>query len=112
MNRMSLFKINLLIGINILMLSVGVFIVYHGNFWTDENWYYHGSVLFSNNFSPYIDFFYHRLPLHVEFYGLLFKIFGASFITGRFISLVLFIALVNLSAIVVYKICDDFKFAV
>lgn len=97
-----------IICINILFALLGIFWVYHGNFWNDENWYYHGALLFSKGSIPYTDFFYHRLPLHVEFYGTLFKLIGASFVKGRLISLSLFLILNNLQAYVVYRVCQNF----
>jgi len=81
--------------------------VYHSNIWTDENWYYNGAVLFSKGYTPYVDFFYHRLPLHIEFYGSLFKLFGASFITGRLISFCLFLMLINVTAIIIYRLTHN-----
>lgn len=112
MNKIGHYKLIFLLAINAVLFGIGIFWVYHVNIWTDENWYYHSAVLFSNNYLPYIDFFYHRLPLNVEFYGLLFKLFGSSFITARFISLFLFMALVNLTSATVYKICNDFKMVI
>ena len=98
----------LILSANIFFICVGIFLVYHHKIWTDEGWYYNGAVLFSRGILPYVDFFYHRLPLHVEFYGTLFKLFGSSFIMGRVISLVLFINLINLTALCVYRITNSF----
>lgn len=100
---------NKIIFINILFLFLGLFWIYRCNIWTDENWYYNGAVLFSKGYLPYIDFFYHRLPLHIEFYGILFKIFNSSFIFGRIISLGLFIILINLTAYIIYQMYGNTK---
>ncbi len=102
-------KVFLFLGINLFFILFGFFWIYHCRFWNDENWYYHGALLFSKGMYPYIDFFYHRLPLHIELYGTLFKIFGASFLTGRIISLVFFILLINIQALVVYKLFSNIQ---
>lgn len=104
LNMISRRKLLVALLFNISILFIGFFWIFHGNIWTDEGWYYGGAVLFSKGFLPYLDFLYHRLPLHIEVYGTLFKLFGASFITGRVISLFFTVIMINLCAWNAYRL--------
>lgn len=61
----------------------------YGDLWTDEGWSFAEAVFSARGLKPYIDFFAHRLPLHVELYGIWYKIFGENLLIGRILSVIL-----------------------
>ena len=70
-----------------LYLCSGLYFVFFGKFWTDENWYYSSSVMTSNGLQPHLDFFAHHNPVFYYVYSIPQYIFGPSFIAGRLTSL-------------------------
>ena len=101
-------KIIIFLILNLSALVIGIFCVNNGNLWRDEGFYYHGALLYSKGFIPYIDFFYHRLPLHIELYGSLFKIFGDTFLIGRYISLFFYLLLINLISLLTFFLIRNY----
>ncbi len=74
-----------------LIFEVIFYIYYGGVNHVDECYYLFYSSLFKDGISIYKDYFYHQPPFLPIFYGIIFKIFPISLLTGRIISSLLFI---------------------
>lgn len=75
------------ISIFTLLISGIAFFTILGNIhFGDEGWYSYDIYQVFQGKQPYQDFFYHRLPLFIEFYGLICKVIGISLLKLRAIS--------------------------
>ena len=80
-------KVVFLILISVFIGS-SLFFVFFGKMWTDENWYYAGSVMVAKGFHPFFAFFSHHNPLYFYIYSVPQYLFGPSLLAARLTSLV------------------------
>jgi 4-amino-4-deoxy-L-arabinose transferase-like glycosyltransferase len=85
--------------ITLVFTGLSFFFVFYGKIWTDEYWYYCGSVLVSQGKNLHFDFFSHHNPIYFVLYAIPQFFFGPSLLIGRLTSFVLtlliFLVIVN-----------------
>lgn len=92
----------------LIFLASSLFFVFFGKIWTDENWYFSGSVMVSQGLHPFFDFFSHHNPLFVYIYSLPQYLFGPSFVVGRLTSFFFTILIFFLVYIILKRLASSF----
>lgn len=96
------------VAISIVLVMSLIFLVFAGNFDINEGWYGNDMFLIAQGESPYLSFYYHRLPFFIEIYSYIANIFGMNIYSIRLISFFFTISFVSLTYFFVRK--NDSRF--
>ena len=95
----------LITAISAVFIGLSLFFVYYGKIWTDEYWYYSGSVFVSQGKNLHYDFFSHHNPIYFFLYAIPQYSFGPSLLAGRLTSCILtlfiFLAIISINLAVI-----------